>query len=66
METCGFCSRQYHPMMRWGRPIKIRKMGGTGHIRHATNIMTVCDDEMCEKLAEEKGLEKLPHLTPKR
>ena len=65
METCGFCDRQYHPMMRWGRPIKIRKMGG-GHIRHATNIMTVCDDLVCEDKALAKGLEKLPHLTPKR
>jgi len=40
-------------------------MGG-GHIRHATNIMTVCDNENCEAKAKEMGLEKMPHLIPKR
>lgn len=65
METCAFCGREYHPMMRWGRPVKIRKRGG-GHIRHATNMMTVCDAEDCQARAKEIGMEKLPHLTPRR
>lgn len=66
METCFFCARQYHPMMRWAKKKQVTVSRAGDPVYDYVGLITVCDKMACEDKALAKGLDKQRHLTPRR